>query len=287
MELSILIVNWNTKDLLRNCLHSIYGSVKMISFEVIVVDNHSEDGSAEMVKSNFPETTLIENRENAGFARGNNQAYAISRGRIIGLLNPDTIVYPGTFERMIDYLDAHHNVGAVSCKFLNPDGSLQREFFRRFPTIRTIFFRYTVLGQRLDQRFFHGKALDAFFYRDKMFSISEAIEQPGAACLVMRRSLLETIGLFDEQFPIFFNDVDLCKRIWGAGYEIHVLSDAHITHHGGASIRKMPKEDLSRSAVDGIYRYFKKHRGVVHALFVYVVLNASSWICRSLNLKPT
>src|SRR4030066_856653 len=134
MDLSILIVNWNTKVFLDGCLQSIYSSVKDISFEVIVVDNNSGDGSAEMVRKTFPETRLIENKENAGFARGNNQADAVSKGKVIGLLNPDTIVYPGTFEKMVDYLNTHEGVGAVSCKFLNPDGSLQRQYFRRFPT---------------------------------------------------------------------------------------------------------------------------------------------------------
>lgn len=268
-----------------DCLRSIYSAVKEIPFEVVVVDNQSADGSAEMARKQFPEAILIENQENAGFAKGNNQAYAASKGRIIALLNPDTIVYPGTFEKMVDYLSTHNEVGAVSCKFLNPDGSLQREFFRRFPTIRTVFFRYTYPGQRANQRFFQGKALDAFFYQEKSFSATEKIEQPGATCLVMRRSLIEKIGLFDEQFPILFNDVDLCKRIWNEGYEIHVLSDAHITHYGGASIRKMSKEDLSQIAYDGIYRYFNKHCGFIQALFVYSVLNVSHWACKLLNLR--
>jgi len=285
MELSILIVNWNTRQLLQECLLSIYSSVKHVPFEVIVVDNDSRDGSVEMVKGNFPNTRLIENRENAGFARGNNQAYRISNGRIVGLLNPDTIVYPDTFEKMVNYLDAHQGVGAVSCKFLNPDGSMQREFFRRFPTIKSIFFRYTSLGQRLNQRFFRGKALDAFFYKEKAFSVTETIEQPGAACLVMRRSLIEKIGLFDEQFPIFFNDVDLCKRIWDEGYEIHVLSDTHITHYGGGSLRKISREVRSTLAADGIFRYFKKHHGTLAALFVSFVLKASNGTGKLLKIK--
>jgi len=285
LELSILIVNWNTRDFLRDCLQSLYRSVKGTSFEVIVVDNASGDGSIEMIKENYPETRLVENRENAGFARGNNQAYKISKGRVVGLLNPDTIVYPDTFEKMVDYLDAHHGVGAVSCKFLNPDGSMQREFFRRFPTTKSIFFRYTSLGQRLNQRFFQGRALDAFFYNEKTFSVTETIEQPGATCLVMRRSLIEKIGLFDEQFPIFFNDVDLCKRIWDDGYEIHVLSDAHITHYGGGSLRKISREGRSTLAADGIFRYFKKHHGTLVALFVSFVLKSSGRISKLLKIQ--
>ncbi|MCC7201179.1 MAG: glycosyltransferase family 2 protein [Nitrospirae bacterium] len=277
MELSILIVNWNTKEFLEGCLQSIYGSVKNISFEVIVVDNNSGDGSAEMVRKNFPEARLIENKDNAGFARGNNQAYAFSKGKTIGVLNPDTIIYPGTFEKMVAYLNSHAGVGAVSCKFLNPDGSLQRQYYRRFPTISTVFFRYTGLGQRIDTRFFRGKALSSFFYSDKTFEQTEKIEQPGATCLVMRRSLIEKTGLFDEQFPILFNDVDLCKRIWDAGYEIHVLSDAHITHYGGANIGKMPGEEFSRIAFDGVLNYFRKHRGWIRSAIVYILIKMNYW----------
>ncbi len=275
MDLSILIVNWNTKAFLEECLQSIYSSVKSISFEVIVVDNNSGDGSAEMVRKNFPVTRLIENKDNAGFARGNNQAYEISKGRVIGLLNPDTIVYPGTFEKMVDYLNTHDIVGAVSCKFLNPDGTLQREFYRRFPTVSTIFFRYTYLGQVINRRLYHGRALKDFFYGDKTFERTEVIEQPGATCLWMRRSLIEKIGLFDEQFPILFNDVDLCKRIWNEGYEIHVLADAHITHYGGTNIRKLSQEQFSQIAFDGILNYFKKHHGFVRTTLVYFSISGN------------
>lgn len=280
MDLSILIVNWNTRALLEGCLQSIYSSVNNISFEVVVVDNNSGDGSIEMVKKSFPETRLIENKDNAGFARGNNQAYVISNGQMIGVLNPDTIVYPGTFEKMVDYLNTHDRVGAVSCKFLNPDGSLQRQYFRRFPTISTVFFRYTELGKRIDRRLFHGKALSSFFYDDKTFERTETIEQPGATCLVMRRSLIEKIGLFDEQFPILFNDVDLCRRIWNEGCEIHVLTDVHITHYGGANIRKMSGEEFSRTALSGVFNYFRKHHGIMTATLLKVIVYVSKWIDR-------
>ncbi len=271
MDLSILIVNWNTKAYLQECLQSIYSSVKSISYEVIVVDNNSGDGSTEMVRKNFPEARLIENKDNAGFARGNNQAYGVSKGKVIGLLNPDTIIYPDTFEKMVEYLNTHNGVGAVSCKFLNPDGTLQREFYRRFPTVSTIFFRYTHLGQRMNPRIFKNKVLNRFFYYDKSFKDTEVVEQPGATCLFIRRSIVEKIGLFDEQFPILFNDVDLCKRVWDEGYEIHVLADAHITHYGGANIRKLQREELTQIACDGIRNYFKKHHGLVKSWLVSLV----------------
>ncbi len=285
MELSVLIVNWNTKDYLEDCLHSIYNSVKGIYFEVIVVDNHSGDGSAEMVRKNFPEARLIENQENAGFARGNNQAYAISKGKVIGLLNPDTVVYPGTFEKMVEYLNTHEGVGAVSCKFFSPDGSFQREYYRRFPTVSTIFFRYTYPGQFLNRRFYHGMALEYFFYRDKTFKHTEVVKQPGATFLVMRRPLIEKIGLFDEQFPILFNDVDLCKRIWDEGYEIHVLSDAHITHYGGANLSKLSQEQFSRIAFEGALNYIKKHHGWMSVWTLYFLFYVDPFFRKMIRIR--
>lgn len=278
MELSILIVNWNTKDLLRDCLQSIFSSVKNIAFEVIVVDNNSHDKSFEMVREDFPEATLIRNRENAGFAKGNNQAYSASRGRVVALLNPDTIVYPNTFEKMIDYLDSQPAVGAVSCKFISPDGSLQYEYFRKFPTVRSIFFRYTNLGRSVDSNFYRGKALDRFFYKERAFTETETIEQPGAVCLVMRRPLIERIGLFDEKLPIFFNDVDLCKRIWNEGYSIHVLSDTHITHLGGSSFANRPQRELVKEWHHGMVYYFRKHHGFARASLIYLMILSDRWI---------
>jgi GT2 family glycosyltransferase len=284
VELSILIVNWNTKDLLRDCLQSIYSSAKNIAFEVIVVDNNSYDKSFEMVRDEFPEAILIQNRENAGFAKGNNQAYSASRGRVVALLNPDTVVYPNSFEKMIDYLDRQSAVGAVSCKFISPDGSFQFEFFRRFPTIRSIFFRYTNLGKSVDLNFYRGKALDRFFYKDRAFSETETIEQPGAVCLLMRRALLERIGLFDEQLPIFFNDVDLCKRIWNEGYSIHVLSDTHITHLGGSSFANRPRRELVEDWHHGMVYYFRKHHGFARASLIFLMVFLDRWIHRIVRL---
>src|SRR3972149_5340490 len=189
MDLSILIVNWKTKAFLEECLQSIYSSVKNISFEVIVVDNNSSDGSAEMVRKSFPEARLIENKENAGFARGNNQAYAVSKGRVIGLLNPDTIVYPGTFEKMVDYLNTHDGVGAVSCKLLNPDGTLQRELYRRFPSVVTIFFRYTYIGQRINHRIFRDRASQDRLYNVACSGAGNVTANGVDYFLFMKRSL--------------------------------------------------------------------------------------------------
>lgn len=138
LQLSIIIVNWNTKDYLKDCLSSIFKSITELNFEVIVVDNNSADESVEMVKEKFPQVRLIENKENLGFAKANNQGYEISKGRIIALLNPDTIIYKGVFEQIVDYLMKNLQVGAATCRLLNPDNSFQRNF-RRLPDFHIAF----------------------------------------------------------------------------------------------------------------------------------------------------
>lgn len=272
MELSIIIVNWNTKNYLSDCLVSIYENIKGVSFEVIVIDNNSSDGSSEMVKDKFPHVKLIASNVNTGFAKGNNIGYRISDGEYIAYLNPDTIIYPYTFETAVSYLRTHPKVGAVSCKFLNPDGSFQREFYRRFPNFSTVFFCFTLFGVFIDKTFLKRKYANNYFYQDKNFDKIEKIDQPGATFMVIPRSVLEKIGGFDEKFPIFFNDVDLCKRVWGAGLEIHLLNDVEITHYGGRGIRQLFWSSATQYFMVGCYRYFRKHHGIFLALLVIFLL---------------
>lgn len=271
MELSIIIVNWNTKNYLRDCLISIFENIKKVSFEVIVVDNKSSDGSAEMVRSEFPSVRLIASDVNTGFARGNNIGYEISNGDYIAFLNPDTIVYPNTYETAVAYLITNPPVGAISCKFINPDGSFQREYYRRFPSLLTIFFCFTLFGVFIDKHFLKGKYECIYFYNDKNFDKIEKIDQPGATFIVVPRVILKKIGVFDEKFPIFFNDVDLCKRIWGAGYEIHFLHDITITHYGGKGVKQLGGA-VHKHFFIGCYRYFRKYHGIAPAFLVSTLL---------------
>jgi GT2 family glycosyltransferase len=275
MELSVIIVNWNTKDYLRVCLDSIFENTKGIPYEVIVVDNNSIDSSAEMVKKNFPHVKLIVNNKNTGFARGNNIGYELSLGHYIAFLNPDTIIYPNTFRRAVEYLRIHPDVGAVSCKFLNPDGSFQREYYRRFPGLSTVLFCFTIIGSLFDKNILKSKHENIYFYNDKDFNKVEKIDQPGATFIVIPKFTLSKVGLFDERFPIFFNDVDLCKRIWKAGYEIHVLNDIAITHYVGKGVQQMGDLLTHREFSMGCYRYFRKHHGIAQSVFVAVCLLAN------------
>jgi len=270
MELSIIIVNWNTRDYLRDCLGSIFENVKGISFEVIVVDNNSSDGSAEMVKNEFPLTNLVASDVNTYYAKGNNIGYKISKGNYIAFLNPDTIIYTDPFKTAVEYLRTHADVGAVSCKFLNPDGSFQRVYYRPFLKLSTVLFCLTSIGSLFDKNILKSKYENIYSYKDKDFSKVEKIDQPGATFIVIPKFILSKVGVFDERFPLFFNDVDLCKRIWEAGYEIHVLNDIAITHYAGRGVQQMGELAIDREFDVGCYRYFRKHHGIAQSVFVAV-----------------
>ncbi|MFQ5878322.1 MAG: glycosyltransferase [Acidobacteriota bacterium] len=261
VEISALVVSWNTRDLLRECLHSILAAAGGASVEVIVVDNASEDGSAAMVESEFggdPRVQLIANSENAGFARGCNQACAASRGEYLAVLNPDVVLRRLALESMVDYLRRHPEVGAVSCTLLGPDGKRQ-PMHRAFPTLGTVFFNWTRLGKRLDEHLLGRRHQRRYNREDLPRTGVSVIDQAPGACFVIPRALAAEIGgLFDEGYPIFFNDVDLSRRIWESGREIHVLNAISAFHQGRASLRQLPRTAREREFLDSLVRYFDR-----------------------------
>ena len=268
MKLSIVIVNWNTISYLRDCLASIFENTTRLPFEVIVVDNASHDGSAEMVSREFPLTKLKANTLNTGFAKGNNIGYATAGGDYIAILNPDTIVHPNVFAESVSYLQSHPEVGIVTCKLLNPDGTLQRGYYRRFPNLSTVFFCFTIVGSCFDRLLLRSRWNNKYFYEDKRFDTIEQIDQTGGTFMLISKAVVECTGLFDEQFPIFFNDVDLCKRIWQAGLEIHFLPHIAITHYGGRSVRQLGGWTAYKHLSIGCFHYFKKHHGLAKTAIV-------------------
>lgn len=276
-ELSILIVNWNTRDLLRACLLSLQQNVN-VAHEVIVVDNASHDGSASMIESEFPDVVFIANDFNAGFARGNNQAYEKAHGRWIWLLNPDTEVLPGAGEKLIEFLQSDARRGAAASALIDArDGSIQRSC-RTFPTPGALWAQ--------------GSGLAAFYPRSRRFGFykmghwnmktARAVDQPMASSFMMKRAAIESIGtLFDEQFPIFFNDVDLCWRLKQAGWQIWFVPDSRVIHHGGAGtsqVRPQMIEESHRS----LRRFYEKHyRGHIAAPLYWATVTlaaVSGWL---------
>jgi GT2 family glycosyltransferase len=265
MDLSIIIVNWNTREYLKNCLLSILAGAGQIDYCVYVVDNGSSDGSAEMVRKEFPTVCLIENGENRGFAAANNQALKQAGSRYVLLLNSDTAVQPGAPARLVKFMDEHPEAAACGPLLLNEDGSVQHAA-RRFPTFAFALYGKTVLGRlNLFKRAYLRVKMD-----DADFNKTMEVDQPSGAALMLRSSVLEKVGLLDERFFIFFEEVDLCRRIKNARHKIYIYPEARIRHYGGGSRRKNRAQVMMINA-NSMLRYFRKHERPLKCLLFEIV----------------
>ncbi|MFN7016178.1 MAG: glycosyltransferase family 2 protein [Fimbriimonadales bacterium] len=267
--LSICIVNWNTRDLLRACLQSIYRYPPPEPFEVIVVDNASTDGSAAMVRAEFPQARLFANAENLGYAQGNNQAIQQAQGEFILLLNPDTEVFETTLSNALAFMRAHPKAGAIGAKQQLPDGRVQASV-RGFPTPANLLFE--VVG--VAQLFPRSKRLGGYRMRWFTYDTVAEVDQPMATFLMTRRAVIEQVGLMDEAFPLFFNDVDWCYRIKRAGWKIYFVPDVQILHHGGASTKQVRLNAIREShrALEAFYR--KHYRAQLNPLLYALCIGA-------------
>jgi GT2 family glycosyltransferase len=234
MRLSIVIVNWNTTGLLGNCLRSIYAHEFEGDFEVIAVDNASDDFDKASFAAEFPSVVLIANESNEGYARGNNQAIARAKGERILLLNPDTEIKEGTIRTLLRFIDGHPEAAAAGCRLVRPDGRLDRSC-RGFPSPFAVASEYLGLS-----RLFPGSRLFGA-YRMTWFDYEQTteVDQPMASCLMVSRRALDDIGAFDEDFPLFFNDVDWCYRARLRGWRIYFTPDTEIIHLGGARTKQV------------------------------------------------
>ena len=264
-DLSIAIVNWNTRDHLARCLESIDSGLGCVQAEVFVVDNASVDGSADMVRDRYPHVRLIENDANLGFAAANNLVFERAAGRFVLLLNPDTQVHPDALERIVDYLDRHERVGAVGAHLLNEDGTTQRSV-RDFPTFSSALYQYTLL--RLWP--FLKKALRRYKMRDFDYAVTQKVPQPMGAALAVRKEVLRQVGPMDTDFFMYYEEADLCKRIIAGGWEIHYLAEAHVTHYSGASARQV-KPSLFLQEKKSLLRFFDKHCGRTRTMLFRLV----------------
>ncbi|MEW6441671.1 MAG: glycosyltransferase family 2 protein [bacterium] len=274
MDLSFLIVNWNTCRYLRRCLRSIRETVKGVAYEVIVTDNASSDGSAEMVRNEFPEVHLIAESENGGFAHGNNLAFGRSSGWAVLVMNPDVELLEGTAEGLLEFARSHPEAGVLSPKLLNPDRSLQN-YYGRIPTLATIFFLYTAAGKWIDRRLLGNRMrkLDRYErhgdFREVLWLTDGGA---GFCCTLIPRHVVQRIGFMDERFPVFFNDGDFGVRLFQAGYKACILPDVHACHHGGASVRQLDSLAYNQEYVYGMRAFYRKHRGLLYRRAVDLAL---------------
>jgi len=252
IDLSIAIVSYNTKDILLDCVSSVQTHTTTIAYEVIIVDNDSRDGTVAAITNNYPAMTVLANPDNRGFAKAVNQALTVSRGRHVLLLNSDTIVKGQALATMVAYLDGHPDVGAVSCKQWTGDGHLNQTCFP-FPSIRDHVF-YSALFQRV------APAMQAAAAATHTVDCtqSQAVDWANGACLMVRRSLLLDLGGLDEEFFMYFEDVDLCRRLHQQGYRIRHIAEAEIVHFIGRSTGR-DRERLQLVWEFSRIRYIEKH----------------------------
>lgn len=236
MDLSILIVNYNTCQLTMDCLQSVYDSETDYKFEVIVVDNASSDNSVELIKERFKKVNMIANKSNTGFARANNQAIALANGRYILLLNSDTIVQPDTLQKMIVYMDNHMEVGASGCKVILPDGSLDKACRRGFPTPSASFYYAFGISKLFPDNPKFNQYQLGYMDPDQTYPIDCLV----GAFMMIRQETIAQVGVLDETFFMYGEDIDWCYRIKEAGWEIHYYPETFIIHYKGASSRRKP-----------------------------------------------
>lgn len=256
-DLAICIVSYHSRALVEKCINSILNSVSGLACCIIVVDNNSGDGTIEMVKQKYPATTVIANKENMGFAYANNQAIRSTEARYYLLLNSDTVVLPGALDKLAGFMDSHPEAGAAGARLLNKDGTLQASC-KTFFDLRTAYFVDTFLG-----KLFPGVEKT---HRMAGFKYDRTIEvdQPMGAALIVRKKAIEKLGLLDERFFFFFEEVDWCLRIKRAGWKIFFVHDAVIMHYRDNPI----KED------EGVKRVFLWHKGKYLFLEKYYPLAA-------------
>ena len=289
-EFSIIIVNYNVRDFLRQALLSVRralagATAEGQAAEIFVVDNASEDGSVEMVQAEFPEVRVIDNSENRGFASANNQALRLARGRYIVLLNPDTVVQEDTFLAIRDFFESptRQNAGMVGCKILNPDGTLQLACRRSFPTPWVAFTRLSGLSRLFPRSKLFGKYNLTFLDENALAEV-EAIS---GSFMAVRREALASVGLLDETFFLYGEDLDWCFRMRAAGWKIYYVPQTQIIHFKGESSKRSHLDSL-RIFYQAMHLFARKHFRARFSAWFYWVLVAAIWIRGALSaLKKT
>ena len=273
MDISIVIVNWNTKDLLRDCLKSVYQTVKDVKFEVIVVDNASNDGSVAMVTEEFTDVVIIENSENRGFGAANNQAFAVMKGRYALLLNTDAVLTENAVHELFTFMENHEEAAMAGGQLLDRDGSRQNSI-ANFPTIFTLLFNISFL-----EYLFPRKYPSKRYKHEKPLAVESVI----GACVMVRKKAMDEVGVFDERYFFFFEETDWALQMRVAGWRVYHVPSAMIYHLQGKSIGTNIRSRIEfyRSR----YRFFAKWRGRVYdiairnIIYVRLIIN---WVLTSI-----
>jgi hypothetical protein len=268
MDVSIIIVNWNTRELLLNCLSSVFATASGLDVEIIVVDNGSQDGSSEAARKQFPGITIIQNDRNRGFARANNQALARATGRYFLLLNSDAVLTEGSLQGLVAFIDRTPEAGIASCQYIDTDGSRQNSF-DNFPTLATELFNKSTLKLLFPARYPSKRR----HYREPV-----AVDSVIGACMLVRAEAVRKVGVLDEDYFFFLEETDWCFRMRRAGWHVYHLPNIRVYHLQGKSKEKSPVNawiEYYRS----LYLFFKKNRSALS----YYVLRAGKVLKLAIN----
>lgn len=296
MHISVIIVSYNTRELLANCLASLAIAIKSLPVgqqaEIIVSDNHSFDGSADMVRKEFPEVKIIENKENLGFSRANNIAIKNARGKYILILNPDTETEKETIGKMISFMEKRPEVGIATCKVELPNGQLDRDCRRHFPTPWRAFCHFTGLSKVFPK----SKIFDQYYMGYSPDDIEHEVDACSGAFMMIRKSAIDKVGLFDEDFFFYGEDLDWCWRFNQAGYKIIYTPITKITHYKGVSsgikkdsqhLSKATRESKRRAlreSVRAMKLFYQKHYQGKYPIFVDWLMFVAIWILEKYRL---
>lgn len=273
MKLSIIIVNYNTRDLLRDCLNSIIRSNPLkdqlsSNYEVIVVDNASTDASVAMLKKEFPQVKLFQNKQNLGFAKANNQGIKIAKGKYLLLLNSDTKIVAGALEKMIDFMGENPQVGVLGPKLLNKDGSLQPSA-GYFPSLPVIFRQALFLHKIFP--FNHLKQFKVT--RPAFYAKTHPVDWVAGACFLVKNDVFAKIGYLDEKFFMYVEEVEFCYRCQKAGWQIYLLPQAKITHQGEGS---GDRQKAILGIYQGLFLFYDKHKSGWQKVILKVILKTAA-----------
>jgi GT2 family glycosyltransferase len=243
MTLSIVILNYKSEGLVRYCLSNILKSDLQISYEIVVVDNASPNSGVRNLKNEFSNVKFIELKENRGFSAGNNAGIKVAKGKYIVIINPDIVVSPGSLEKLVDFMDNNPKVGCAGPKLMNPDGTVQNSCLR-FPIGIMPFYRRSPLGKtKKGQRYLRNYLMHDFDHNSNI-----PVDWLFGACIVVRKSAIDEVGLMDEGYFLYIGDTDWCRVFWEKGYKVYYVADSEMIHYHH-------RESATNPGITGIFNY--------------------------------
>jgi GT2 family glycosyltransferase len=272
LDITIVVVSYNTLQLLRNTLRTVYQSRGNFQYEVIIVDNASQDGSPDMVEREFPQAKLIRNQENVGFSAANNQAIRMARGKYVLLLNSDTEIQPDTLQIMLNFMESNMDVGASGCRVIRPDGKLDLACKRSFPTPLNSLYRLLML----DKIFPHSPRFGAYNLTYLNEYETHEVDCLVGAFMMVRKDTIDQVGLLDERFFMYGEDIDWCYRIKKAGWRIVYFPKTTILHMKRASSYQKPKP-IIYAFHHAMWLYYEKHHKDQYPWIITQLVKAGIW----------